>query len=459
MKISYIHIGLMLGMISTLFSCLELKEESFDRIIAEQFDATEEDLASLVGAAYVNWRDVMLQWDGLHRAQEVSADQLVIPARPNGWVDGGIYRRIHEHRWTPDEGIVVQNWNRTYEGITKCNRVIYQIESGGIPVSNDLKETTLAELKVLRASYYYVLVDLYGNIPIVTDFNVPEGFLPEQSQRAEVYEFIVKEITDNIDFLSEENSQATYGRFNKWAAYALLAKMYLNAEVYSGTPAWQNCIDACDAIIDSGAGFILEANQSDVFRTNNEGSKEIIFAIPFDENYVTEWNAFDFHMQTLQPGNQATYNFQSTPWGGICAIPQFINTFDPDDSRLQRNWIQGQQYKINGDLIYCSLGSLVGEPLAYINELPGIDYSEEIHGFRMGKFEYAIDATVQLSNDWPLFRYADVLMMKAESLLRSGRCRRKPCNRSKGKKLRFQSIQSYRDRTGTDGRQLLCLRP
>ncbi|MDN3670700.1 RagB/SusD family nutrient uptake outer membrane protein [Echinicola jeungdonensis] len=420
MKISYINIALMLGLLCSSVSCIELKEESYDRIIADQFESTEEDLASLVGSAYVNWRDVMLQWDGLHRAQEVSADQLVIPARPNGWVDGGVYRRIHEHKWTTDDGIVVQNWNRSYSGITNCNRVIYQIESGIVPVSDELKATTLAELKVLRASYYYVLIDLYGNVPIVTEFDVPVGFLPEQSNRTEVYNFIISEITENIDLLSEENDQSTYGTFNKWAAYALLAKMYLNAEVYTGTPAWDKCLEACDAIINSGAGYALEGNQSDVFRTENEGSPEIIFAIPFDENYVTEWNAFDLHMQTLQPGNQATYNLQNTPWGGICAIPQFIDTFDPDDSRLKRNWIQGQQYKANGDPIYCSLGSLVGEPLAYINELPGIDYSEEIHGFRLGKFEIAQDAKVQLSNDWPLFRYADILMMKAESLLRTG---------------------------------------
>ncbi|GAB3647233.1 RagB/SusD family nutrient uptake outer membrane protein [Echinicola sediminis] len=465
MKISYLKTGILLGMLTSTLACVELKEESYDRIIAEQFDASEEDLASLAGAAYINWRDVMLQWDGLHRAQEVSADQLVIPARPNGWVDGGVYRRIHEHKWTSDEGIVIQNWNRTFAGITNCNRIIYQIESGSIPVSEELKAATLAELKVLRASYYYILVDLYGNVPIVTQFDVPPGFLPEQSSRSEVYAFIVSEIKENISLLSEENSQKTYGKFNKWAAYTLLAKMYLNAEVYTGTAAWDLCIEACDAIIDSGAGFILEANQSDVFKTDNESSKEIIFGLPIDENYTTEWNAFDLHMQTLQPANQATYNLQFTPWGGICAIPQFIATFDDEDTRLKKNWIQGQQYRSNGEPLNCTLGSLVGQPLAYINELPGVDYSEEIHGFRLGKFEIAQDAKVQLSNDWPLFRYADVLMMKAESLLRTGRAdaaaaivskvrsRNFPSNPSKatvtGQELMLGSVYSY----GLDNQQ------
>jgi hypothetical protein len=125
-------------------------------------------------------------------------------------------------------------------------------------------------------------------------------------------------------------------------------------------------------------------------------------------------------MQTLEPENQATYNLESSPWGGICAIPQFISTFDTEDSRYQDNYIKGQQYKANGDSIFGSMGAFTGKPLAYRNFLPGVDISDEVDGFRLGKFEIAMGATNRLSNDWPLFRYADVLMMKAESMLRSG---------------------------------------
>ncbi|TWW00742.1 RagB/SusD family nutrient uptake outer membrane protein [Chitinophaga pinensis] len=403
-----------------LCSCTKLKDDSYNQIIAGQFEPTAQDLASLVGAAYVNWRIVLNGWNGYARIQEATSDEAVVPARPNGWVDGGIYRRLHEHKWTSDDDVTINTWGRTYAGITNCNRVIYQLESGAIPVTSG-KEETLAELKVLRASYYYVLCDVYGNVPVVTDFNVPDGFLPEQRTRKEVYDFIIKEIKDNISLLSDKNDKSTYGKFNKWAAYALLAKMYLNAEVYTGTAAWSDCITACDAIINSGKGFILEPIQRNLFVTENENSKEIIFALPFDETYVTDWNAFDIHMQTLQPASQATYNLKSTPWGGICAIPQFINTFDPDDARYRDNWIKGQQYSAAGEPLNCTMGAYTGKPLAFVNEVPGIDLSEEIHGFRLGKFEIKQNANVQLSNDWPLFRYADILMMKAESLLRDGK--------------------------------------
>jgi len=404
--------------ISTV-SCTKLDDTSYNSILSSKFTPSSSDLAALTGAAYVNWRHLLLQWNCLYRAEECSGDEEVIPERPNGWVDGGVYRRIHEHKWTTDDDIVQNIWNNAYAGITNCNRVIYQVQSGSIPVAAQDTTSLIAEMKLLRASFYWVLCDYYGNVPIITTFNVPAGFLPKQSSRTEVYNFIVQEILDNVSKVSADNSAQTYGKFNKWAALTLLAKMYLNADVYTGTPEWDKCIAVCDTIVKSGL-FILEPDQKNVFATENQNSKEIIFALPFDHKYVTGWNDFDIHMETLEPENQATYNLQSSPSGGICATPQFINTFDPSDSRLTANYIQGQQYKANGDSLFGTLGLYAGKPLSYINYVPGIDYSEEVDGFRLGKFEIAMGSAVQLDNDFPLFRYADILMMKAECLLRTG---------------------------------------
>lgn len=431
-------------------SCTQLKDESFNTIISSQFKATSSDLAALAGSAYVNWRIVLNDWNGLYRANEVSGDEMLTPARPNGWVDGGVYRRIHEHKWTTDDDIVVNTWNRTYAGITNCNRVIFQVESNAIPVPEADKAALIAEMKILRASYYWVLCDFFGNVPIVDKFDVPEGYLPKQNTRKEVYDFIIKEVNDNISKVSALKNQKTYGKFNQWAAHALLAKMYLNAGVYTGTPAWDKCITECDAILNSGVGYGLESNQKDVFVTNNENSKEIIFALPFDSKYVTNWNAFDIHMQTLQPENQATYNLESSPWGGVCAVPQYINTFDTDDSRYKDNYIKGQQYKANGDIIMATLGAYKGKPLAYINELPGVDFSEEVHGFRLGKFEIAMGATNRLSNDFPLFRYADVMMMKAECLLRTGKADDAAVIVTQIRARNFKSTPAKATVTGTD---------
>ncbi|MDR0961215.1 MAG: RagB/SusD family nutrient uptake outer membrane protein [Mediterranea sp.] len=401
-------------------SCTNLLDRNYTNIVADGFQPGEDDLGALLSSAYIPWRQTFLLWNGVARAQMLSSDEDVIPARPNGWVDGGIYKRMHQHTWTADDEVVVVSWDRTYTGINACNRVLFQIESGQIALG-EKQEVIVAELKVLRASYYYILVDLFANVPLVTQFDVPEGYLPEQSTRKEVYDFIMSELTTNVPLLSEAIDTEHYGRFNKWAGYALMAKMYLNAQVFSdgNNTEWDACIEACDRIINMGQ-YLLESEQRLVFITNNENSKEIIFALPFDETYVTDWNAFDYHMYTLQPSNQQTYNFQAGPWGGVCVIPQYINSFDADDERLANGFIKGQQYSSSGTVLNCTMGALTGQPLAYINEVPSIDDSEEVHGLRWGKFEYAMGITNRLSNDFPVFRYADVLLMKAEALLRSG---------------------------------------
>lgn len=409
---------LLLSLFCTV-SCTKLKDTSYNRIIENQFQPSEQDLDAVIGAAYVPWRKLFNLWQSYFWAQELSGDELLIPKRPWGWVDDGGYRRFHYHKWTSEDAIPVNCWTRTYEGINTCNRIIYQIDSGRIVLTQG-KESILAELKVLRASYYYVLCDMFGNVPIVTDFNVPEGYLPKQHTRKEVYDFIVKEITDNISLLSDKNDKATYGRFNQWAARTLLAKMYLNAGVYTGTPEWNKCLEQCNAVVNSEL-YGLEADQKNVFITNNENSKEIIFPLPFDETYVTDWNAFDHHMQTLPQECQATYNLQSSPWGGICAVPQFINTFDQDDSRFKDNWIKGQQYASGGEPLVVQNGRYKDSLLILVNAVPAIDNSEAVHGYRLGKFEIKVGATNRLSNDFPLFRYADVLLMQAECLLRTGR--------------------------------------
>jgi hypothetical protein len=419
-RINFRAILFSLVAISILASCTKLDDKNYLEVLSQGFSPNEEDVAAITAEGYGGWRKILLFWNGYWRVQENSADEIVTPPRPNGWVDGGIYRRMHKHTWVNSDDISYQTWARTYSAIANCNRIIYQIESGFLPLTTT-KQSVIAELKVLRASYYYVLCDMYGNVPIVTKFDVPEGYLPEQNTRKEVYDFIISEITGNIKYLSTTRGGVYYGRFNQWAARTLLAKMYLNAEVYSGTAHWAECINQCDSVINSGAGYGLEDDQKSVFATENQGSKEIIYGLAIDNKYTTDWNTFDIHMQSLQPANQATYNLTQTPWGGMCAIPQFIDTFDPEDSRLTKNYIYGQQYSSSGDALNCTMGDYAGKPLAYINVvLPMDQTSQEIHGYRFGKFEIAKGSTNILNNDYPLFRYADILMMKAECLLRTG---------------------------------------
>ncbi len=346
------------------------------------------------------------------------SDELCIPKKPYGWVDGGRHRRMHEHTWTVDDSYIGSVWWPAYQGITNCNRVLAQVDA--MPLDADVKESLVAEVKVLRASFYWVLCDNFGNVPIVDNFVVPEGYLPPYNTRKEVYDFIVKEITESLPFLKDKTDVTTYARFNsKGTANGLLAKVYLNAQVYTGTPEWDKCLAVCNAIINS-AQYNLEANQKDIFRDQNQNSKEIIFSVPYDVVYTPNYDILNLMFDYALPAQaQEVFDLKQQPWGGIVAIPQFISTFHPNDKRLTEGWLYGQQYSSSGVPLKVSSG-LKDSDLNIINELPGIDSSQEFHGYVLNKYEIIKSGYTDIcNNDYVVLRYADVLMMKAECLLRT----------------------------------------
>jgi hypothetical protein len=398
----YILLASVLG-VASLYSCTDLKEEVYSEVLASSYQPTEKDLPAIVAPVYSSLRSLMAGWQGYFDLQEEAADAIITPSRPNGWDDAGTYKRMHYHTWTSLQDQPANTWFSSFSSITTANRVISQIESGEIPITTG-KENTVAELKAVRALAYYLLLDNHGNVPVVTDFK--DISLPKQSTRKEVYDFIIKELNDAVPNLSE-NAATTYGQLNKWGAKALLAKIYLNAEVYTGTPQWAKAIETADEVIKSGK-YVLDANYSDIFTWTNFNSKEIIFAIPYDEIYGT---GNIIHMKTLDPLSRTVYPMNAGPWGGNCAVPQFIDTYDADDSRLADTWIMGPQKN-------ATTGAVV---ITYGKAVPTMEKTASSDGFRIGKFKIKPNATGSLDNDFPLLRYADVLMIKAEALLRTGK--------------------------------------
>ena len=386
-------------------SCTKLDEKAYDRVLQSQFTPTANDIPSLIGPAYTTLRAMEASWYGNFDLQEESADIIVTPARPNGWYDGGVYQRMHFHTWNQTQGEPNQLWSLCYQGINNANRVLSQIESGDLPIATG-KENLIAELKGIRVFYYYNLLDNHGNVPIVTDYK--DASLPKQSTRQQVYDFVVKELTDIIPLLSDKADQTTYGRVNRWTAKAILAKVYLNAEVYTGVPQWAKCLQECNDIIAAAPGrYVLESTYKAPFKTENNLSKEIIFAVPYDEIQAAQMN---IHMKTLDPVQQLVYSMSAQPWGGNCAVPQFIDTYDPDDTRLKDTWIYGPQ-------LNATTGAVA---INYVKQVDGIALAGSNQGYRIGKYEIKIGARGGLSTDYPLARYSDILMMKAECLLRTG---------------------------------------
>ncbi len=419
-KISIIW-ALLLGIVLINPACTDLNEQAYSILPADQYTPqTEEDIYRLISPAYGELREVLFAWQGNFDTQEECSDEIVTPGRPNGWIDGGVYRNMHYHIWTSEQSHIGNLWSRCYAGVNYCNYSIYSIENGILIFPDESTKTRiLAEMKSLRALYYYLLCDNFGNVPIVTRYDLPADSLPMQNTRIEVYDFIVKELKENIEKLSPVVDATTYARMNKWAAFTLLAKVYQNAEVYTGTAHWQECISACDSVLNSG-NYELEANFKDVFKVKNENSKELIFALPFNTSTDGAYGWFHLVWKTLHPANQSTYDFTYAPWGGSCGIPQFIDTYDENDKRREDTWIEGQQFSSAGDTLYCTM-KLPDRPLAYTNYVTGIKLAKEYEGLRIGKFEFEKGiGWGGMSNDWPFFRYADIYMMKAEALLRLG---------------------------------------
>lgn len=368
----------------------------------ENFNPTQADIPRLLAPAYSQFRWYMACCYGYISMQEGAGDSFITPARPNGW--GGPYLPYHFHQWLSNHPHVVNGWNQTWDIINAANRVLDQVENT-IEVSDDVLPGLVAEIRAVRAYAYYVLLDNYGSVPIVTDFSSEE--LPVQFTRQDVYDFVVTELSEAIPDLTETVDQSTYGRMHKWAAIATLARVYLNAEVYTGTAQYNEVIPLADQIIDSDE-FALAPDYRDNFLRSNDTSPEIIFAIPYDEVFA---GGNTMHMRTLAPIQQAQYDMGAQPWGGSSATPQFIDTYDEDDTRLEDTWSGGPQF-------HASIPDSVVIDIQL--DVPNMEDTQFNEGYRINKYEIYPGIQVSASVDLPLIRYALVLMMKAEALLRTG---------------------------------------
>jgi hypothetical protein len=398
-------------LISGLFflaaGCTDLDETVYDQVSPDNTKLTAKDLPNIIAPAYNSFRQIYSDWDAAFNLYEDSSDLMVTPQRNGiGW--GDYYITMHKHNWGTSLPHAEGNWYYQFTGVNNVNRAIYQVEqTDGI----ENKENIIQELKALRAVYYYLLLDNFRNVPIVTSYINPPGYLPAQSTGKEVYNFVESELKTALPFLSAENNTATYGRINQWAVKMTLAKLYLNAGVYLGTPKWDEALAQVNEVINSGK-FTLTYNYLDNFIIKNEFSKEQILAIPYDQVKApgTSWP-----YRTLAAASQATFDLAGGPWNGTGGIPQFIDTYDPDDQRLKDCWLGGKQFTSTGEPIMVN-----GKQFEYINYMTSADGCEPNEGYRMVKYEIGPGVVGQASNDVPFYRLADAMMIKAECLLRKG---------------------------------------
>lgn len=404
-------------------SCTKLDEEVYSELTADKFFADPDNLIYAFGVAYTTLYSLVGHKYGMVGI-ECGTDHLVVPQRGGDWFDGGEWHRLHRHTYTSGEAYVNHWWNNIYQGISTCNRLIFQFRQ-----LEDVDVTpAIAELRALRALYYYWLVDLYGNVPIQDKFDVPLDYEPATNSRQEVYDFIETELLEVMPALSKETGLNMFGRINYYAAQMVLAKLYLNAEVYTGTPQWEKASAACDSIIESGS-YVLDGNYFANFSDDATGSREIIFGIPFDQIEAAQ---FEIHLFTLHYNLQNKFGIITATWNGICAQESLFNSFEENDVR-RNGLLFGPQLDAEGNPIEDPSYEKFdpqnpqkprdpdGAPL---NLTPEINQLEpnclRQAGARIAKFPFIEGSDRYTGNDFPIFRYADVLLMKAEALLRSG---------------------------------------
>ena len=410
-----IYTIILLLVMVAIVSCNDLSEEVYSDLTVDGYEYSESEIYAVIGPVYSALRG----WHhhrGVSACQMASTDVMCMPANASGWDDGGKYKRLHFHTWTAEDEQVNRGWDSPWKVILHTNRIIDQLASGVVPVPEEENvDALIAEMKVMRALNYWMLIDNYGDIPFV-DKQTQE--IPEKMSRPEIFGKIVKDIEDNMNLLSADNGALQYGRINKWGAKALLANLYLNAEVYTGTAEWDKCEKQCDDIITSGK-YELQYHYKDNFDHDNEDSKENIFVIVYDELFGS--GLFINHI--FHAASKAKYDMANTPWGAgsLKAVSQFIDTYDEDDTRLDDTWEHGPQFASDGVTPLLCTYEKAGQQLNYSKDLPDGIYTGEDEGYRVKKFLPAMGSEKNLDNDFPIFRYAQVLMMKAECLLRMGK--------------------------------------
>jgi hypothetical protein len=430
---------LSLGLLFFSQSCTDLEEELYSDVTADNFFRTDEEFISALGAAYTSFGGLG-NHGNMWSIQEISSDELVITTKGGDWYDGGVLLQLHQHTFSPSNGFFNNAWQFMYGGVNTANRLIALFENvaNNDPAKAETAAKFIAELRAVRALYYYWLMDSFGNVPLVTSFASEEQPTnADPGQRQKVYDFVESELNAVEDLLPLTKDQSTYGRMTKWVVLAIKTKLYLNAETYTGTAQWQKAIEAATELINDGP-FTLEGTYTANFSLANANSNENIFVYPYDKVFA---GGFNWNMMTLHYASRGVYRFTSQPWNGYSVVEEFYNSYiDPAknpgpqgmvwkglaqtqqtgtiDDRLT-NFVVGPQFNPDGSPAIDPAFEETdpdGAPLNFtpqINEIFPNGWRQG--GARIGKYEYEIGGTANMSNDFVVFRLSDIILSLAEA--------------------------------------------
>ncbi len=381
---------------------------------------------------------------GVYDLNTFTTDEAILPTRGGDWYDGGLWQSLYLHQWTPEDDPLKDTWNYLYKVIVLCNQSLSRLSTYSALLTEDQMELFRAEVRAIRAMYYYYLLDLFGRVPIVDNDKVSLQDV-KQSSRSQVFRFVVDELQAVEPLLLPERSNfegICYGRLTRPVAWFLLCKLALNAEVYadddwtdSNRPqgsainftvngqtlnAWQTCIAYADQL--SEFGYRLEDSYASNFAVHNENSEENIFTIPMDKMLYANQFCYLFRSRHYNHGSAIGMDAENGTSATRSAVQTYGYGTEDVDSRYAVNFYSDTLWVDDNVVCLDSGEPLVYRPLEVKLDLTGTPY-EKTAGARMSKYE--IDRTAHADgklqeNDIVLFRYADVMLMKAEALMRLG---------------------------------------
>lgn len=430
-----------------------LEENPKDRLDEETAYSTLSDvqkngvlsLYNYVGG-YVDSQGLQGTGRGIYDLNTFTTDEAIMPTRGGDWYDGGFWQGLYLHRWGVNNEAIYATWEYLYRTVILCNGSLERIQDFAEKHPEENVADCVAEVRALRAMFYYYIMDLFGSVPLIEKSD-PAVEDIVQEKRSKVFNFIVKELTESSSILSKERSNQPgvyYGRMTQPVVWFLLAKLALNAEVYTDDDwtdgsrpdgksiffevegqslnAWQTVNYYCEKI--TAAGYTLEKDYKANFAVFNESSEENIFVIPMSKTLYT--NQFIYLFRSRHYNHAKAYGLSGE--NGSSATKEVLETFGYDtpqvDARFDYCYFAGPVKDLEGNQILLDDGvtPLVYEPWNVALDVSGKPY-EKTAGARMKKYE--VDKTglkdgKLLDNDIVLFRYADMLLMQSEAKVRNG---------------------------------------
>ena len=435
---------LLFGMFALAFACTDLDEELEDELTIEFSDngvtvidgATEGGIlpSGQLGASYDRLRNGSAGHGSYWSAQTVSSDEAQVGQKGGDWFDGGIWLRMHRHTFGSANDTFNNMWNDAYGGIGEVNLAL----EGGLSPDDE------AQAKTIRAFFYLRLLDSFGRVKLITS----SGGDAPQSTRLDAFNFVESEllgvlsvpaITATLDLSGSALGTGSEPYIaNQYAALGLLAKLYLNAEVYTGTPRYEEADWAATYIIDNGPYQLCGAGCSvpnlakrpavdtdpetlegyaAVFAPNNQFNPEMIWSIRYDE---TSAGGMNFAHMVLHGPSQLTYGLDAQPWNGYQVLEEFYNSYEDGDARKEASFLVGPQTDFGGNALLDFASDDADLQVNYtpaINELEPNSIRES--GARMKKFSFQNFGRNEMNNDFPILRLGQVHMIRAEARARA----------------------------------------